>query len=203
MPALDREMTKNSVISIVLVFLICGCCGMAENKSLDADKAIWQRHRKLAKARGTPLSEKARGFVTSVRDDGSSFLLYVFRGGHGPQRSIALFTGKRPAGFPHSVEISRSEAIRIVDFFAGKGILDKNGGFPCGKVVGWYLTLSTGRDHHIARFLGVGRQALLGRPDVLGVRGVLGSKTAKKWDAFVDQVRAEVADKKKVEANSQ
>jgi hypothetical protein len=279
-------MTKNSAISIVSVFLICGCGGIAENKSLDADKAIWQRHRELAKARAynwlprshynttpwfvegesmvhengklvalryhmaavggrgqhdhlkqletqrqathiiqyslvkhewtlvhpdsakakpyrerlggdldrTQLSEKARGFVTSVRDDGSSFLLYVFRGGPGPPRRIVLYIGKRP-GLPQPVEISRSEAIRIVDYLAGQGLLDKNDGMPCGKIVGWYLTLFTGGDHHIASFFGMGKQALLGRSDVLGVRGVLGSKTAKKWDAFVDQVRAEIADK--------
>jgi len=286
---------KNNVVSIVLVFLICGCGGMAENKSLDADKAIWQQHRKLAKARAyqwlsrshynttpwfvegeslvhadgklvalryhmaavrgrrkqdylkqlqthrqathiiqysfvkhewtlvhpdhgkatpykerldgkvgrTLLSEKARGFVTSVRGDGSSFLLYLFRGGHGTQHSIVLYIGKRPAGLPRPVEISRSEAIRIVDYLAGQGLLDKNDGLPCGKIVGWYLTLSTGGDHHIARFFGMGKQALLGRPDVLGVRGVLGSETAKKWDAFVDRVRAEIADNKKVEANAE
>ena len=42
---------KNNVISIVLVFLVCGCGGMSENKSLEADKAIWQQHREIAKAR--------------------------------------------------------------------------------------------------------------------------------------------------------
>ena len=81
-----------------------------------------------------------------------------------------------------------------MDYLAGQGLLDKNDGMPCGKVVGWYLTMSLGQDHHIARFLGMGKQALLGRGDVLGVRGALGSETAKKWDAFADRVRAEVTD---------
>ena len=151
----------------------------------------------------TLLSAKARGFVTSVRDDASNFVLRVDRWGYRPQRGIAFSTGRRLEKGMNAVEISRSEAIRIVDFFAGKGLLDKSEGLPCGMVVGWYLTLSTGRDNHVTRFLGIGKHALLGRGDVLGVRGVLGSKTAEKWDAFVDQVRKELTGKKKVEANSE
>ena len=48
--------------------------------------------------------------------------------------------------------------------------------------------------NHVTRFLGIGKHALLGRADVRGVRGALGSETAKRWDAFVDQVRAEITD---------
>jgi len=149
----------------------------------------------------TLLSEKARGFVTSVRDDGSSFLLYLERGGYRPLRRITFFTGKRPDESLQPVEISRSEAIRIVDYFAGKGLLDKNDGLPCGIIVGWYLSLYMDRDNHVTRFVGIGKHALLGRSDVLGVRDALGTETVKKWDAFVDQVRAEITEKKKVEAN--
>ena len=141
----------------------------------------------------TSLSKKAQGFATSVRNDDSSCMVMLHRFHYRPDRRITFFSGTRPNAVLQPIEISRAEMIRMVDWFAAKGLLDKTDGLPCGKVVGWYLVVTAGKEHRVERFLGIGQLDLLKQPDVLGVRSVLKRKTGKRWDTFVAQVREEAA----------
>jgi hypothetical protein len=141
----------------------------------------------------TGLSEKARGFAVSVRNDSANCVVMLHRFHYSPERRITFFSGTQPNVVLQPIEISRAEMIRMVDWFAAKGLLDKTDGLPYGKVVGWYLVVTAGKEHRVERFLGIGQLDLLKQPDVLGVRSVLKRKTGKRWDTFVAQVQEEAA----------
>ena len=137
----------------------------------------------------THLSDRARTFVESVEEDATGFSCYLFQSGYRPGYAITLMCGKPGNETANPVIINHSQALRIAEYFAEQGLLDKPmERLPYGKVVGWYIILSSGKTG-IGRFIGLEKDALLKRPDILGVRKVLSGKAAEAWDKFIGPVR--------------
>jgi len=141
---------------------------------------------------------KSRAFVDSVKADASGFHFMVIYYDSRSSLGIAFLTGEPRPGTRRPQRITRSEAARIAEYSAGKGLLEKSlptdarGRLipPCGRrSPGWYVHLFTDKvGAHWHRW--TDKSGLLSWSDILGVRSAMSGKAAKAWDDFLQDIRA-------------
>ncbi len=178
------------ILSIVLLaLLLAGCRGGGVAPTSNASPGP-----------KPALTEKARTFLDSVRKDSSGFHFTVSHWYVKPPVGITLVTGDAMSGALNPVRITHSEAVRVAQYFAEKGLLDRSHGLPAGKLSpGWWVHLTT-KKVGAHWYLGRETRTLLERHDILGVRSALSSDTAKAWDDFLQGIRGTTTPNKPSEA---
>jgi len=96
-----------------------------------------------------------------------------------------------PKGTGPIIIISHSQAVRITEYFAKEGLIDRTYEESTSSPDdGWYIGFEP-REFLVCWY--VKEADLLGRKDILGVRTVLQGHARKAWDEFIESVKARPA----------